>query len=163
MKRMALMTIAKRIVMLSLALSLNCGWVAVAQTQDQLGSRFKRLSAFEIRPGIVAFPTFSKDGNVCRLTIQKMQPFESSNSDTDQMIPSAFVDQLVDEVVPPPERGKPSKYLSTDSYIAGGAAFIKQDYENVSVGIYGTSVIGRENGATLVVVTWRNRTCPSTR
>jgi hypothetical protein len=108
----------------------------------------------------VAFPTFSSDGNVCRLTIQKM-PFESRKSDTDEVIPSALVDQLIDEVVPPAERGKPSKYLSTDSYIAGGAAFIKQDYENVSVGIYGTSVVDKKNGATLVIVTWRNRTCPS--
>lgn len=157
------MSIAERIVILSFAVSLISGWDAAAQTQDQLGSRFKKLVALEIRPGIVAFPTFSSDGNVCRLTIQKMQPFESRNSDTDQMIPSALVDQLVDEVVPLAERGKPSKYLSTESYIAGGAAFIKQDYENVSVGIYGTSVVDKENGATLVIVTWRNRTCPSTR
>ena len=163
MKHISFISIAERIVILSLALSLNCGLDAVGQTQDQLGSRFKRLVAFEIRPGIVPFPTFSSDGNVCRLTIQKMRPFESGSPDTDQMIPSALVDQLVDEAVPPAERGKPSKYLSTDSYIAGGAAFIKQDYENVSVGIYGTSVVDKENGATLVIVTWRNRTCPSAR
>jgi hypothetical protein len=161
MQRNAVISIAKRIVMLSLILLLNCSRDAAGQTQDQLASRFKKLVALEVRPGILAFPTFSRDGNVCRLTIQKMRPFESRDSDSGPMIPSALVDQLVNEVVPPTERGKPSKYLSTESYISGGAAFIKQDYENVSVGIYGTSLVDKANGATLIIVTWRNRTCPS--
>jgi hypothetical protein len=161
MQHISFISIAKRVVVLTLILSLNFSRGALGQTEGQLGSRFKKLVAFEIRPGIVAFPTFSIGGNVCRLTIQKMRPFESRNSDSDQMIPSTLVDQLVDEVVPPAERGRPSKYLSTESYISGGAAFIKQDYENVSVSIYGTSVVEKANGATLIIIAWRNRTCPS--
>jgi hypothetical protein len=143
-------------------LLLNCSWSA-GQTEDQLGTRFKKLTVFEVRPGIVALSTFSNDGNVCRMTIEKMRSLDPANSDLGHMIPSAEVDPLVDEVVPPSERGKASKYLSTDSWISGGGAFIKQDYENVSVGVYGTSVPDKPNGATLIVIIWRNRTCPPTR
>jgi hypothetical protein len=163
MHSISLISIAKRIMMLTLILSPNFSLVAVGQTEDQLGARFKKLVAFEIRRGIVAFPAFSTDGKVCRLTIQKMRPFESRDPDSDEMIPSTLVDQLVDDVAPPAERGRPSKYLSTESYISGGAAFIKQDYDNVSVSIYGTSVVEKANGATLIIIAWRNRPCPSTR
>jgi hypothetical protein len=127
-----------------------------------LAARFKKLVLFEIRPGIVALPTFAADGRVCRLEIKRVQQLESESTAPDHVIPSNLVDKVVDQVVPPSERGKPNKYLSTESWMAGGAAFIKEDYENVSVGTYGTSVVDGPNGATQIVITWRNRRCPST-
>ncbi len=147
---------------LGLVLQLNCSRSA-GQTEAQLGARFKKLTVFEVRPGIVASSTFSDDGNVCRLTIEKMRSLDPGNSDLGHMIPSAEVNPLVDEVVPPSERGKASKYLNAESWIAGGGAFIKQDYENVSVGVYGTASADQPNGAALIVITWRNRTCQPTR
>jgi len=156
-------SIGKRLIIFIPVLLLFCSWGTVGQTEDQLGVRLKKLVTFEIRPGIVVFPTFTTGGDVCRMVIEKKQYIDSSNPDFDRMIPSDLVDRLVDEVVPPNERGKPSKYLSSESYIAGGAAFIKQDYENVSVGVYGTSIVGKKNGAYLIVINWQNRTCPSTQ
>jgi hypothetical protein len=128
-----------------------------------LAVRFNKLVLFQVRPGTVALPTFAADGSVCRLEIEKVQQFESESTAPDHIIPDYLVSKLVDEVVPPNERGKPNKYLSTESWVAGGAAFIKQDYENVSVGVYGTSIVDGPNGATQIVITWRNRTCPTTR
>lgn len=122
-----------------LALFCSGGLQAAGQTKTQLAAKYTEIAAFEIRPGIVAFSTFTKDGDVCRVVIEKLLYLDQQSSNFDDKLPSALVDLLVDEVVPPSERGKRAKYLSTDSFIAGGSAYLKQDYENVSVGIYGTS------------------------
>ncbi|HTR26790.1 MAG TPA: hypothetical protein VMI10_22655 [Terriglobales bacterium] len=98
-------------VLCSLVVVLFCTWNAAAQTKEQLGAKYKQIATFEIQPGIVAFSMFSKDGNVCQITIEKPGYVDAQHSDFDSTIPSGEVDGLVDEVVPPSERGKRSKYL----------------------------------------------------
>ena len=155
--------LAMQVGMYGVVFCLLCGVPgAVGQTLDQLGLRFKRVIAFEIRPGIDMFPTFAVDGAVCRMIVERREYADSTN-DFDNTISTTLATRLVDELVPALERGKPSKYLSTDSYIAGGGSFIKQDYENVSVGMYGSSRDGTVKGASAIVITWRKRACPSAR
>jgi hypothetical protein len=149
--------------LLGMILTLLWSFSAPGQTEDQLSARLKKVVAFEIRPGIDVYPSFAADGNVCRMVIEKRRYADPGNADFNLTIPNAVANQLVDELVPPTERGEPSKYLSTESFVAGGASFIKQDYQNVSVGMYGGSVEGKTNGATVIVITWANRTCVSNR
>jgi hypothetical protein len=148
--------------MSSLILGLFCGvLLAAGQTEDELGARFKKVAAFEIRSGIVVFPTFAANGSVCQMIVEKRKYINSHDLNTDIVIPSTLANQLVDELVPPDERGRPSKYLSPQSYILGRASFIKQDYENVSVSMYGTSVGGHESGTMAIIITWPKRVCPN--
>ena len=144
-----------------LVVVLFCAWNAAAQTKEQLGAKYKQIAAFEIQPGIVAFSAFTKDGNVCQMTIEKLGYVDAQHSDFDSTIPSGQVDRLVDEVVPPSERGKRSKYLSGDSFIAGGTSFIKQDYENVTVSVYGSAIAEGPNHADVIVINWPKRGCPA--
>jgi len=137
---------------------LLCAWNSTAQTKDQLGAKYRQIVAFEIQPGIVAFSTFSKDGNVCQMTIEKVGHVNGQHPDFDRAIPE--VNRLVDQVVPSAERGKPAKYLNTASYIAGGASFIRQDYENVSVNLYGTATVGGPNHTDVIIINWPKRGCP---
>ena len=132
----------------------------VGQTESQISTHLKKIVVFEIRPGIDVFPVFSADGNVCRMVIEK-RGYSTEKPDFDIIIPTALANQLVDEVVPPSERGNPSKFLSPDSYIAGGASLIKQDYANVSVSMYGSSVEGKVRGARAIIIEWPKRTCAS--
>lgn len=134
---------------------------AVGQTEDQLATRFKRTPAFELRPGIDVFPSFAADGSVCRMVVEKRQYLDPRNADFSITIPNTVANQLVDDLVPPTERGKASKYLSSDSFVGGGASFIKQDYENVSVGMYGTPEAGKTSGVSVIVISWPKRTCSS--
>lgn len=137
---------------------------AEGQTEDQLAARFKRVPAFEIRAGVDVFPTFAADGNVCRIVVEKRKYLDPRNADFGITIPSELANQLIDELVPPSERGKPlSPYLSGDSYVGGGASFIKQDYENVSVGSYGSTENGQFHGVSVIVITWPKRTCPASK
>src|ERR1700690_47118 len=145
-------SVSKRFTIVSSIILLFFSWGVAGQTEDQLGARFKRIVVFEIRPGIDAFPMFTANGSVCSLVIEKRQYLDPRKPDFDNAIPSALANQLVDEIVPPSERGRPSSpYLSSESFIAGGASFIKQDYENVSVAMYGTSVEGKVSGARIII------------
>ena len=161
--RLPISTLNRSVVTCGLTLYLLCGLSAAGQTERQLAARFRKVVIFEIRPGIDAYPMFAKDGVVCQLVIQKRALIDLRGSDIADTIPPAMAKQLVDEVVPSRDRGKPSKYLSPQSYIAGGSSFIKHDYEHVSVATYGVSVDGRVSGARAIVITWPNRTCAPTR
>lgn len=157
-------SLRKGLVLSGLALLLCCCLAAAGQTKDQLAGRLKKVTAFEIRPGIDVFPTFTADGSVCRIVIEKRQCLDPANADFDTTIPSTLANQLVDELVPVNERGKPlSPYLSNESFVAGGASFIKKDYENMSVGMYGRLVEGKRDGASVIVLSWPKRTCRSSR
>lgn len=151
----------KRLTLLLVAFSFLCGQV-VGQTEQQLSTRLKKIAAFEIRPGVDVFATFSADGNVCRMIVEKRE-YQDGDAGSDRTIPSELANQLVDELVPPTARGNPSKYLSQDSYIAGGSSLIKQDYENVSVSMYAGSVEGKVKGANVIMIAWPKRTCASPR
>lgn len=137
-----------------------CTWFAAGQTKNQLAAKYKEISTFEIRPGIVAFATFAKDGNVCRLIIEKPGYVGGQASGFETTLPGGQIDLLVDEVAPPDERGKPAKYLNSDSYIAGGASLIKQDYENVSVSLYGSASPEGPNHVNVIIIDWPKRDCP---
>jgi hypothetical protein len=151
--------VSKRLAISSLILVVFCSFIVSGQTEQQLQSRLKRIAAFEVRAGIDVFPQFTSEGSVCQMVVEKREYLDSGNFDFDKTIPTALATQLVDELAPPSERGKQSKYLSPESYIGGGASFIKQDYENVSVAMYGSSVDGKVSGARVIVITWPKRTC----
>ena len=134
---------------------------AVGQTENQLSTRLKKVVVFETRPGIYVFPTFSESGDVCRMVIQRTLYLGPGNADFDGTIPNEFANKIVDELVPVSEKGKPlSPYFSHESFVAGGASFLKKDYENVSVGMYGSLVEGKV-GASVIVISWPKRTCTS--
>ncbi len=157
-------SVNRQLAICSLVFLLFCNRGAAGQTEAQLEARFKKLVVLEIRPGIDVFTSFAANGSVCQMVIEKRQYLEGRNSDFDNTIPSALANQLVDELVPPSERGKPSSpYLSSESFIAGGASFIKQDYENVSVAMYGRSVDGKVSGARAIIIDWPKRVCPRAR
>jgi|HubBroStandDraft_5_1064220.scaffolds.fasta_scaffold28125_1 hypothetical protein len=71
MQNVTLISTVRRFAMLCLTMSLSCIWSS-GQEGGQLGARFKKLTAFEIQPGVLALATFSIDGSVCRLKIEKL-------------------------------------------------------------------------------------------
>jgi hypothetical protein len=127
----------------------------MGQTENQLEQRYNRPNAFEVRPGVNAYPTFAADGNVCRMVIAKYPKVDSKSADTNTTIPPALVKEIENELAPEDERGRElSPYLSPDSFVMGGASLIKKDYENVSIGVYGSG-----GDAYAIVITWRYHTC----
>jgi hypothetical protein len=134
------------------------GRLASAQTESDLAGRFKKVATFEVRPGINVFPTFEANEAVCRMVVEKRNHVDP-NLYADPVIPEMDVDELVDELIPVEQRGNKSKYPRSRSYVADGGYFFKQDYENISVTMYGVS--GHpDSGTRAIIIEQPKSDCP---
>jgi hypothetical protein len=109
-------------------------------------------------------PRFTADDQVCEIGLQRLlysPDLVRVNADLSRR----DIDQVLDELVPTNERGKPVKSpvdgLITES---GQSMVTSMDFENVVINIYGaTAPQGRKGGVTtsevVATVKWKKRTC----
>jgi hypothetical protein len=127
-------------------------------------TKYRKVDAYEVRPGILMMPRFTADDQVCEIGLQRLlysPELIRVNSDLSRR----DVDLILDELVPADERGKPVKSpldgLITES---GQSMVTSMDFENVVIDIYGsTAPQGRKGGITesevVATVKWKKRTC----
>ena len=131
-----------------------------ANSQSSRFSNYKSVEAYEVRPGILMMPRYSKDGQVCEIGLQK-QLYLPDDIFYDPTLNRAEINRIVDELVPLPTRGKKSD--GKDMIIqSGGGMSMNTEYENVSIVIYSDS--SRHEGQTIArdivaTITWKNRIC----
>jgi len=76
-----------------------------AKPLNEQFSKYKRVEAYEIRPGILMMPRYSANGQVCMVLLQK-DHFVKGVDDLDSTLPRReTIIQLFDELAPPAERG----------------------------------------------------------
>lgn len=121
-------------------------------------SKYKRVEAYEIRPGILMMPTYSANGQVCTVLLQK-DHFVGGVDDLDSTLPREVLTQIFDELVPPSERGPltTNKEFDRLSVYTGNSVTALHDYENVSFDI---SRLSSSPGDIVAVIQWKHRTCP---
>ena len=127
-------------------------------------TKYRSVEAYEVRPGILMLPRFTADDQVCEIGLQRLlysPDLVRVNADLSRK----DIDQVLDELVPTNERGKPVKSpvdgLITES---GQSMVTSMDFENVVINIYGaTAPQGRKGGVTtsevVATVKWKKRTC----
>ena len=126
-------------------------------SQNERFSRYKRVEAYEVRPGILMMPRYSADGRVCMVVVQK-DHYVNEVALLDSTLPRDVVTQIFDELVPPSERGP----LSTNdemarlSVYAGNSVTSLLDYKNASLEI---SREASSPGDTVAVIQWKGRSC----
>lgn len=139
------------------------------QTSNELAAKFPRVSAYEIRPGILMTARYAADGQVCE-TVLEARHYKTEQIDLGSTISRKVEDSLIEALAPENQRGKPtrSRWLSTD--IGGGVTYTRRDFENVRVDIYG-AYCGYQSrssakqtpcntgGDEVVVIRWKKRTC----
>jgi hypothetical protein len=114
-----------------------------------------RVESYEIRPGVLATPAYSKNGALCEVSIEKRH-VQRDTVDLGSTIPRKVVLEMIDELAPPSERGKATVQLGGLDYmdvISGSMAIATAEYQNVSVRIFRTR---SESGDTAVVLKWKN-------
>ncbi|MGH3428467.1 MAG: hypothetical protein ACRD4E_12400 [Bryobacteraceae bacterium] len=130
---------------------------SLCQNAQQLASRFKTVSAYELRTGILMLAKFDADGQICQATITPVAA-ESAKSAAD--IPQRLADELIEEIVPMDMRGAPERFFDPDSTVAGGVYEVKMNYALVTVeeiGFY--SVDPQQETIQRIVLRWRKREC----
>jgi hypothetical protein len=132
------------------------------QSAADLSAKYPVVAAYEVRPGIMMTPSYASDGQVCEMMLERHTAVTKTKTTMNFGLPLSkeLVNEIVDELVPPSERGKEltdfKNWLGTT--IEGGFITTDHAYENVVVRVYG--ITRPEPGGDIVVtITWRKRTC----
>jgi hypothetical protein len=85
--------------------SLGIATPALGQSAADFDAKYRRVTSYEVRPGVVMTPKYAPDGQVCEMVLEKRQKTE-----TGIVFGFSFsekeVKELVDALVPDSERGK---------------------------------------------------------
>ena len=128
-----------------------------AKPQNERFSKYKRVEAYEVRPGILMMPRYAANGQVCMIVLQK-EHYVDGVADLDSTLPREVVTQIFDELVPPRERGPltTNKEFDRLSVYTGNGVTSLHDYENVS---FDVSRLASSQGDIVAVIQWKGRLC----
>ena len=134
-------------------------WIPVfTQTTADLDKKYgSPLKEYEVRPGILMTATYSDDGQVCKMYVERRH-FSETSFDQRLYLPQQMVFELIDELVPPEVRGGKTKGDGF-SRITGQLSDQLYDYENVSITVLASAASGDCNGGAALIIKWKNRTC----
>ncbi len=137
------------------SVKLSSNWIA----------KYPAVETYEIRPGIVMMPRYSKDGKVCEIGIERRH-YIDRGIDVETQLWDDQINNIMDELVSPDERGAklPKGPGLTDMINIDGVVITRNyDYQNVSIIIYGTATRvskKKDNIEDLgAIVRWKNREC----
>ena len=124
-------------------------------------SKYRKVEAYEVRPGVFMFPTYSSDGQVCELALERRH-YSGEAINLDPTFSREEIIKLIDELAPISQRGPLTMGVGTEylSERSGGAATTFSEYENVSIHIYGWSSNSCARGGDVAAaVRWKKRKC----
>ena len=135
-----------------------------ATPAQQRFAKYREIEAYEVRPGILMMPRYTADNEVCEIGLERLH-YSPNLIRLDSGLSRKELDQILDELVPSDERGKPSKDTVGNLITRGGHSLTMNiEFENVSIQIYGaTSPSDRKNEITvnevIATVKWKHRIC----
>ena len=129
--------------------------------QQQL-TKYRKIEAYEVRPGILMMPKYTSDNQICEVGLQRLQ-YSPEHIRLDSLS-SQEIDQILDEVAPTEERGKRSNSLADNLVTQSGSSMVMiTDFENVTLEIYGSTTPSKHKGFNLdnlvATIKWKNRVC----
>ena len=135
-----------------------------APTAQQRFAKYQKIEAYEVRPGILMMPRYTTDDKVCEIGLEKLH-YSPAVIRVASSLSREEIFQLLDELVPAAERGKPSKDLTANEINRSGQVMTtNMEFDNVSVKIYGGTLPSRHKNETTVdevvaTVKWKQRVC----
>jgi len=85
----------------------------VARPQNDKFLKYKTVEAYEVRPGILMMPGYSKNGEVCEIGLERRH-YSPEKIYLDSALSRKEIDQITDELVPANERGSKTKTIGGD-------------------------------------------------
>lgn len=136
---------------------------AVMTTQQRF-AKYRKIEAYEIRPGILMMPRYTADDQVCEIGLSRLL-YSPELIRVNPDLSRKEIDQILDELVPADERGKPPKDALDALMIQDGHTMTTNiEYENVLVQIFGATLPSRHKHETTVnevvaTIKWKQRVC----
>ncbi|HEY6347774.1 MAG TPA: hypothetical protein VI636_00040 [Candidatus Angelobacter sp.] len=144
-----------KISLLSIALAIS----TAGQTATDLATKYHPVSAYELRPGILMTARYADDGQICEAVIETRHYHPPTGIDLRSTIAESTERELIDELAPPPIRGKETSRWLKHSYLQGGILHLEHDYENVLIVTDGDQNSGDE----ILTIHWKKRTCANSK
>ena len=119
-----------------------------ANPHTQTFAKYKAITAYEIRPGILVMPRYGTNEEVCEIGLEKLH-YSPEMIRLDSGLSRAAIDQIFEELAPTSERDSKSNDL-TDNLIAqnGSSLTTITDFEKVTILIYGLASSGARHSVT---------------
>jgi hypothetical protein len=137
------------------------------QTSADLDRKYRKVTSYELKPGIVMIPKYAEDGNVCEMSVE--------SHPASGILGATFSDEevtnIINELVPEPQRGRDLKTGKYDKWlntmISSGVADTEYYYENISIHVYSATRVEQSgdeqslvpSGNVLIVIKWLKRAC----
>ena len=124
-------------------------------------AKYKAVEAYEVRPGLLALPTYSADGQVCEIGLEKLH-YSPEMIRLDSTLSRKELDQIFGELAPDDERGpKLGRDLIT---MSGYGVTTTIDFKNVSLQITGKELSssaqrGVVEDEIVATIRWKLRQC----
>jgi hypothetical protein len=134
-----------------------------AYPQRNAFTKYKAVEAYEVQPGILAFPTYAADGQVCEIGIERRH-YSPEVIRLDPGLSREEIDKTVDDLAPTAVRGQKSDSpLNGLMVVAGRGMTTIVEYENVAVQIDDAVIGGARKEKTVenvaAVIRWKNQKC----
>ncbi len=127
-------------------------------------AKYKQIEAYEVRPGILMMPRFTSTGQVCEIGLERLR-YSPDMIRLDDGLSGKEIDQILDELVPVDQRGKPTKGPA-DGFVSvqGHSLVISSDFENVMIETYAANRQSEKKKKVMatelvIKVRWKNRPC----
>jgi hypothetical protein len=116
-------------------------------------ARYKRLEAYEAKPGILVIPKYAGDGQVCEIELEQRR-YVDGVAAVDATLPVQATAELIDQLAPPQERGPRTVGVKDRIMQNGNSTVTFGEYKNISIQSYGNGA-----GNAVVLIRWKNRVC----
>jgi len=137
---------------------LTLGVPGFTQTSSDLERKYgSPVKEYEMRPGILMTATYSDDGQVCKMYVERRH-FSETGFDQRLYLSPEVIIELIDELVPTELRGGKTKGDGF-SRITGQVSEQIYDYENVSITVLASAASSECNGDAALIIKWKNRAC----
>ena len=153
---------------MSNSIGLACVFISLfvlVNPQNERFAKYKRVEAYEIRPGVLMMPRYSGDGQVCEIGIEKRN-YSPEIVNLDSSLSRKEIDEIFEELAPANERGpKSTSPLLWDLFVRSGPGLIEHnDFENLSIEMFSETMSGTKNRKITIeniaaVLKWKNREC----
>jgi hypothetical protein len=126
-------------------------------------AKYKAVEAYEVRPGILMFPRYSEDGQVCEIGLERRH-YSPEKVTLYSTLSHEEIDAIVNELAPASERGPRSQNPLDDLMLVGGHGMTTfEKYENVTVEIESAVIANSKNKNTVdnvaAIIQWKHRKC----
>ncbi len=106
-----------------------------AQAANKRFAKYKRVEAYEIRPGVLMLPSYSGDGKVCEIGLEVLH-YSPKVTRMDSELPRKEINQIFNELVSLKERGPKSRTWPAGLTVQVGFASTEIfEYKNVELDI----------------------------